>query len=241
LAVLIVIFGLIAFRERSKRDIGVRNINVEIVNNEENYFLEESDIHKLMEVDRQNLIGVSISALSLKTLEERIKRDPFIKDAEIYSDLKGNITARVELRRPVVRLTRNDGTDGYVAEDGTIMPVSDRFTARVMLMTGKYVGKLLVNNHISDDPNGAALMQLVDKIRKDEFWKAQITELNIDGKGRIRIVPAVGDERIEFGYPENVDEKLKKLMIFYKEILPRVGWNKYDRVNLEFDGQIVAE
>src|SRR5690606_31883988 len=156
LAVLIVIFGLIAFRERSKRDIGVRNINVEIVNNEENYFLEESDIHKLMEVDRQNLIGVSISALSLKTLEERIKRDPFIKDAEIYSDLKGNITARVELRRPVVRLTRNDGTDGYVAEDGTIMPVSDRFTARVMLMTGKYVGKLLVNNHISDDPNGAA-------------------------------------------------------------------------------------
>src|SRR5690606_35648121 len=97
---------------------------------------------------------------------------------------------------------------------------------------------LLVNNHISDDPNGAALMQLVDKIRKDEFWKAQITELNIDGKGRIRIVPAVGDERIEFGYPENVDEKLKKLMIFYKEILPRVGWNKYDRVNLEFDGQI---
>jgi cell division protein FtsQ len=51
----------------------------------------------------------------------------------------------------------------------------------------------------------------------------------------------VGDERIEFGRPEDVEVKLKKLMIFYKEIMPRMGWNKYDRVNLEYEGQIVAE
>jgi len=58
---------------------------------------------------------------------------------------------------------------------------------------------------------------------------------------RITIFPQVGDERIEFGKPDDVQEKFRKLMIFYKEILPRMGWNKYDRVNLEYEGQIVTE
>jgi hypothetical protein len=57
----------------------------------------------------------------------------------------------------------------------------------------------------------------------------------------ITIFPQVGDERIEFGKPENAEVKFKKLMIFYKEILPRTGWNKYNRVNLEYEGQIVTE
>jgi cell division protein FtsQ len=30
-------------------------------------------------------------------------------------------------------------------------------------------------------------------------------------------------------------------MIFYKEILPQRGWTRYERVNLEYDGQIIAE
>jgi len=55
------------------------------------------------------------------------------------------------------------------------------------------------------------------------------------------MLPQVGNERIEFGKPERVAQKFDKLMIFYKEILPRMGWNKYSRVNLEYEGQIVAE
>lgn len=240
-AVLVVVFGLIAFTERVKEDAVVRDIRVQVVNSEGNYFVEESDILTLMEVDQRNLIGVNISSLSLKALEEKIKRDPFIRNAELYCDLKGNVTARVELRRPIARMMRNDGPDGYIAEDGTIMPVSERFTSRVMLITGAYVNGLIRKQHVQDDPWGARLKEMIDWIRKDEFWHAQISELNIDRKGRITLLPQVGDEWIEFGHPEDVETKFRKLMIFYKEILPRVGWNKYDRINLEYAGQIVAE
>ena len=55
------------------------------------------------------------------------------------------------------------------------------------------------------------------------------------------MLPQVGDERIEFGLPVNEEVKLRKLRIFYKEILPKTGWNQYKRVNLEYEGQIVAE
>lgn len=30
-------------------------------------------------------------------------------------------------------------------------------------------------------------------------------------------------------------------MIFYKEILPTRGWTRYERVSLEYEGQIIAE
>lgn len=84
-------------------------------------------------------------------------------------------------------------------------------------------------------------MGLIDKIREHEFWHAQIAQLDIDNKSRITFFPQVGDEKIEFGKPEDLDVKFKKLMIFYKEILPRIGWNKYNRINLEYEGQIITE
>ena len=84
-------------------------------------------------------------------------------------------------------------------------------------------------------------MQVINTIRTNEFWNAQIAQMDIDSKGNITLFPQVGDLRIEFGQPINEKTKLKKLMILYKEILPRVGWNKYKRVNLEYEGQLVAE
>jgi cell division protein FtsQ len=78
-------------------------------------------------------------------------------------------------------------------------------------------------------------------IHEDEFLHAQIAELDIDSKGKITIYPQVGGQLIEFGKPENLEVKFKKLRIFYKEILPMRGWNTYKRVNLEYEGQIIAE
>jgi cell division protein FtsQ len=240
-AVLVVVFGLIAFTERMKGDITVRDIQVKIENLNENHFLEDQDILNRMQVDQKHLIGVGVSTLNFKSIEKKIKLDPYIEDAQLYSDLKGNITVNVKLRRPIARMVRNDGPDGYVAEDGTVMPVSEKFTSRVILLSGSYAKTLLRLQNLNQTEDGKKLMEMLNVIRDDEFWKAQITELDIDSKTRITIFPQVGDEKIEFGKPENLEIKFKKLKIFYKEILPRVGWNKYNRVNLEYEGQIVAE
>lgn len=238
--ILAMVLGLIAFAERMKEQVVVRDIKMDIRNVADNHFVDEQDIMKLMEANEANVIGVNIETLSFKAIEDKIRRNPFIRDAELYSDLKGNVTVKVDLRRPIARIVQPDGADGYIAEDGTIMPVSDRFSSRVILLSGA-VRKLLVLQNLFDEPQGERLMSLLKRIHGDEFWNAQIAELSLDEKGRITFYTQVGDERIEFGRPEEIDEKLKKLEIFYKEVLPRVGWNKYDRVNLEYEGQIVAE
>jgi len=238
---IIIVGGIIAFTERRQGSASIRDITVKVKNAYENHFLDEDDIVSLMELKKDNLKGASLDRVNMKEVENKIRRDPFIKDAQLYSDLKGNLVVSAELRRPIARIVRSDGPDGYISEDGTIMPVSDQFTSRVILISGSYVRQILNQDNISAAENGIQLMELLNTIREDEFWNAQIAQLDIDSKTRITIYPQVGDERIEFGRPENVDTKLKKLMIFYKEILPRMGWNKYDRVNLEYEGQIVAE
>jgi cell division protein FtsQ len=239
--VLVVVFGLIAFTERMKGDVAVRDIHVKIDNLHENHFLEEADVMHLMQVNRENIKGANLNTLNFKEIENKIKRDPFIKNAEVYSDLKGSLTVNVELRRPVARIVRNDGPDGYIAEDGTVMPVSDKFISRVILLSGPFVRQLLRQENMNETAEGKQLMEMLTAIREDEFWKAQLTELDIDNRIRVTLFPQIGDEKIEFGKPENIEMKFKKLKIFYKEILPRVGWNKYNRVNLEYEGQIVAE
>jgi len=240
-AALLVVVMFIAFTERRQGDVIIRDITVKIENLNENHFLDEDDIIDLMELDKQTLKGAGLEEVNLKDIEKRIRLEPFIKEADMYSDIKGNVVVRVKLRRPVARLVRNDGPDGYIAEDGTIMPVSGKYTSRVLLISGGFIRTLLKQQNVNDLEEGKQLMELINIIQEDNFWRAQIAQLDIDSKTNIAMYSQVGDEKIEFGKLDNQEAKFKKLMIFYKEILPRTGWNKYSRVNLQYEGQIVAE
>lgn len=232
---------LIAFAEREAHDTLVKDIAITIDNIEDNHFMEEEDVRRLMQLKSESLVGAERGDISLKEIERRIKADKFVGDAELYSDLKGNLLVNVELRRPIARIVRNDGPDGYIAEDGTVMPVSEKFTSRVVLISGSYSSKILNMGNLNSTEHGKQLMELLELIREDDFWKAQIAQLDVNSKAKVTMFPQVGDESIEFGTMENMEVKLNKLMVFYKEILPAKGWNKYTRVNLEYEGQIVAE
>jgi len=240
-AVLAALFGLIAFTERMKGEVTVTAIQVSLDNIQENHYLDEKDIIHLMRLDPENLKGASFNQLNFREIEQRIRQSPFVSDAQLYSDLKGNLTVNVSMRRPIARIVQNDGPDAYIGQDGTIMPVSDKFSSRVVLISGEFVPKLLKQDNIHEIEEGRQLMSLLNTIHEDSFWSAQIAQIDMDSKAKAILFPQVGDETIEFGKPENLETKFRKLKIFYKEILPRVGWNKYDRINVEYEGQVVAE
>jgi cell division protein FtsQ len=240
-AALVIVVGIISFTERKQGDVSIKDITIKIENIQENHFLDESDIMGFMQFKKEGLTGASVDQINLKSIERKIRKQPFIKKADLYTDLKGNLVVQAELRRPIARIVRNDGPDGYIAEDGTIMPVSEKFTSRVVLVSGNYVPKILAQGNMLDNEDSKKIFELINRIRADEFWSAQIAQLDVDTKSRVTLYPQVGDEKIEFGKPDNTEVKFKKLMIFYKEILPRTGWNKYNRVNLEYEGQIVTE
>src|SRR6187549_2890355 len=173
-AALVVVVAIIAFAERKQGEASIKDITIKVDNVNENHFIDEEDVVKLMQLNKENLKGASLDKVNLKDVEKKIKMNPFVEDAELYSDLKGNLVVKAELRRPIARIVRNDGPDGYIAEDGTIMPTSEKYTSRVVLVSGSYVAQLLKQNNMHEKEETQRILELINTIRQDEFWSAQI-------------------------------------------------------------------
>lgn len=238
---LIVVSFLIAFSERKQGGAVCKDVQVEIENARDNYFLDEAEILRQVETSGQQIKGINLERINLKKIEAKLKLDKHILDAELYGDLKGNLIVRVELRRPIARIVQQDAPDAYIAEDGTVMSVSENYSSRVVLVSGPFVKPLLESEDLKKSDEGAKLLAMIRYIKEDDFWSAQIAQLDIDRGGKITLYPQVTSQLVEFGEPDNIEMKFKKLMIFYKEILPTRGWNKYERVNVEYEGQVIAK
>jgi cell division protein FtsQ len=89
--------------------------------------------------------------------------------------------------------------------------------------------------------NYSQLFELINHINVDNFWKAQIAQVVIQDNGEIKLLPQVTKQYIEFGDLNHIENKFSRLKIFYKEILPRKGWNSYSRVNVKYKNQIICE
>jgi cell division protein FtsQ len=121
------------------------------------------------------------------------------------------------------------------------MGVSDKFTSRVMIISGRWAKAVMEKGNVYEMEGGKELMDMIDFINEDRFWKAQIAQMDIDARGEMVIYPQVTGQRVEFGTTENYETKLSNLMVFYKDVLPQKGWTRYERVNLKYNGQVIAQ
>lgn len=237
----IALISVIGFTENKHGGDMCKDIVIRINNQYDNYFIDEQDVLSLMTENGAYAIkGVNFRELNLKEIEERVKSERFVKRAEIYKDLKGNMLVNIDLRRPYARIVRPAAPDAYIAMDGAILPVSNKFSSRVVLISGSYADELIKHDLMETD-EGKKIFNMIRYVNNDKFWKAQIAQIDIDKKLNMTLYPQVTKQYVQFGQPEELDEKFRKLKIFYKEILPRKGWNTYDRVNLMYEGQIIAE
>jgi cell division protein FtsQ len=219
----------------------IKSIEVFIDDEVGNYFITEKDVIRLLtQGDKRRIIGMPADSIDLRALESDLEKHLFVQDAEVYRDLHGNLIARVEQCRPVARLNSERLPDRYISDLGLILPVSRHFTARVVMISGPWADDPALKD-LNQSETGLRILELLRYIEDDEFWKAQVAGMRIDKAGNVTLLPQVGRERLELGVPVALEEKFRKLVIFYKEILPVAGWNTYTRVNVEFKNQIVCE
>lgn len=237
---IITIGSLAGFASSRQNEKTCEKVSINIDNEYNNYFIGDKEIKDLLTRDgERNLEGIPNKNINLKNLEKRIEANKFVEDAEVYRGLDGNIKVQVKQNRPIARIIQAN-QDVYVDVEGHILPLSERYTARVIPITKSALLKPL-NQEFFQDSTGQSYLSLLQFIENDEFWKAQLAQMHIDGKGKVSFLPQVGDHTIEFGKPVNAELKFKKLMIFYKEVLPVMGWDKYKRVNIEYEDQIICE
>ncbi|MDX2191029.1 MAG: cell division protein FtsQ [Bacteroidota bacterium] len=238
---IIVIGSLMSFvNDRQSKKICQR-IDVSIDNELGNYFIEDVDVKNLMTYNfSENIENQSHSFISLKELESRVKKHGFVENVIVSKDYKGNLYVQVHQYKPMARLTARTGSDKYISTSGKILPVSDRFTARVLIIEGPFNAKLTQSDW-NNDSLRTPYYQFVKKINKDEFMQSMVASVFINSKGEITILPQIGKQKIEFGTPENQELKFAKLNAFYQKIIPVKGWNRYSTVNLKYQNQIICE
>ena len=219
----------------------VQRVEVSIANEFENYFINEKGITALLtKHGAEPVVGTRPEGPRLRQLEARLRAHPFVRDAQVYRDLAGNLHADVRQNRPIARLTHSDTRlDTYVDAEGHTLPLSPLFTARVATVARPSGASL--PSAFFQDSTGRRYLDFLRYVDEHEFWKAQVAEVFIEPSGKLSFTQQVGDQRIEFGLPENISEKFAKLMVFYRQIPSVLGWDTYHRVNVEYQNQIICE
>jgi cell division protein FtsQ len=241
LGVVILSFGMIAFVEKKQGDKVCPDITISLHDNGTNYFLDNEEIYRMITHNDQDIpVGSPSAKIDLKAIEQRVRSNQYVKTAQAYTDLRGQIFVEVILNVPIARFMLDGQKDFYICESGRVMPVSEKYTSRVLLLSGEYMDHIPEGN-IRNDSTYQQLFELVNYIYQDPFWKVMIAQVDIDREGYITLYPQVTKQYIEFGKPEEIEKKFLKLKVFYKKILPYKGWNHYTRVNIEFNDQIVCE
>ena len=217
LVYLIIVFTFVATKSG---EVTCRGVRVAVKNTDVNVFVDEEDVMKAIKKGYGDIMDKSILAVNKDSLERVLVKNPMIKSAQVYYSLDGYIHVNIQQREPVLRVLTGEGY--YVDRDGRVMPLSSKFTSRVVVATGD------INKKFACEKLGPFAM----KLKNEPFWDAYIEQLVVRSK--------VGDFRIVLGKVDDCDARLEKLILFLKDGITKKGWNRYKEINLKFDNQVVC-
>lgn len=244
LIILIMIWvSAIVFAEISYNDVTCTGIQIKLDSENEKALLSRKDIDRVItEEGSSYFLDKPLDKISLSKMENRVRKIPLVKNCEAHFDFSGKIVVSVREYSPIARILNNTlgspQPDQYVTNDGQFIGTSSLFTPRVLVVSGPYFQKYRKN---LKDERSSTLLPLFKFINEDEFWKAQISQIEVAEDGGVILHPTVGETKIDFGLPINIENKFKKLTVFYKQIIPNKGWNKYQWVRLKYKNQLICE
>ena len=233
-------FAAIGFAENKNYTKVCAGIIIDMEGQEDRYFLTKEDVEDVLTAQgRDQIVGGKLIHIDLKQLELRVKNNKFVEHAQVLEDLKGNLVVKVAHARPIARVIGSDSSY-YISDKGKRLPLSNRHTARVVLISGEGVDQLFKSKTetSSIDP---AMFDLLSYIEKDKFLSAQVAGITVDKRLELTLHPQITKQVILFGGCEQYVDKFKRLKLAYNDILPRKGWNTYESINLKFNDQIICK
>lgn len=229
---------LMSFIETKKAGVKCTSVNVSIPGGQ--YFIDKQEVDHIIEVTSHSLVGRPIENINIQELEDKLKANPFIEFAKVYVEMDGVLRVEVSQRQPILRVMNRYDMDFYVDQHGLKIPLSANFTARVLVANG-FIDELFTNRVDSLHTRLAKdLFKTADYIRKDSLWDAQIAQMYVNTDREIELIPRVGNQRILIGNADSLNVKLNNLQAFYKQVLPKVGWDTYKVINVKYTNQVIG-
>jgi cell division protein FtsQ len=182
--------------------------------------------------------GRPILSFNLHRLESALEKNVWIRDAQLFFDNNGILQVRVIEREPAVRVFTSGGNSFYVDSTGVQLPLQEKYPAHLPVFTNYPAAGIRTTGE--DSALTAGILQLGSFIRRDSFWMAQIAQIDITPEKTFELEPEIGDHRITFGDGSDIAAKFRRLSLFYGAILSRIGMDKYERIDVSYDGQVIG-
>lgn len=219
-------------------------VDLQIADDNSYGFLDAKEISAIMDKKGINPLGKRMDRVSLRLIEETLQKTPFVKTAQCCKTTDGHVIISLTQRSPVIRIKGSDGSDYYLDENGGIMPNS-KYVSDLIIVTGSF-SRSFAQKYISI---------LANVVMASDFWRNQIVQINVMRDKGIELIPRVGDHIVFMGYlpmsnsaekrqeevTDYVTTKLDRLEKFYRYGLSTVGWNKYERIDVQYSNQIICK
>ena len=194
---------------------------------DDNLFVTEETVSKLLIQNQESVTNKPKDIIDLNELESALNSNPMIKQAQVFMSVDGLITAEIEQKKPIARVSTN--ASYYIDETGSFMPLSTNYTARVPLVTG-YIEK--------NDLENVKVVAL--KIQNDEFLLKHVVQIHQHQDKTIDLMFRSHDFRVHLGTLKLLDKKINNLKAFYAKAMKDKALDSYKLVNLKFDKQVIC-
>lgn len=202
--------------------------------------LREASLLQLMEAAQGGpLVGRTWHALPAYQLEKQLEGHPLVQRASVVKTWQGNLVVRVREKRLLARLLARNGERFYLDEQGHLIHKCDLPPHRCLVVEGVDPCAL--------QAGGAAftalypgILEVLRCLATDPFLSRHVASLQVLEDQKLVLGTQVGTHRIEFGTAANSAEKLRKLKLFFKYVVPHKGWGAYRKINLMFQNQLVC-
>ncbi len=235
-------FSTVLTKEKEAKQV-CKSIKVTILDSSDNRFVTKDEIIELLKVEGITPEESKLKHINQHFLECILNNRNAIKRTEVSYTREGILRVDIRQRRPILRIeTENGGF--YMDETAYIFPLVRTYTSYVPVVSGNIPLALVQGQRGMAKKNAEWAQDLKELglyLYREEFWNSMVEQIYIDEKGILHLTPRIGEQEIIFGHLDNIEYKFKKLYVFYQEVIPTEGWEKYKTIDLQFGNQIVCK
>lgn len=200
-------------------------------------FITENEIEKALKPFLSK-DSTKDNKFNIHAVEQQISKIPQVEKAKIFIGINGKLNIEIQQRRALCRVINKQGVSFYVDENAVKFPLSNIFTARVPIVLGNIETNMLESR--KDSVLLRRIVNVLNQTKKMKFWDICVDQIYVNESKEIEIVSNIGQQRIVIGDDTNIENKLNTVMAFYKQGLNNLGWDKYKKIDVRFNNQIIC-
>ena len=220
--------GVLWARYKSQGEL-CTSVEVQVINADSTSFVTPQGVLSDLEHQGLNFKGKPMSQINASSIEEALGKSPYLEFADIVKCQNGRLLIRVSQLLPVLRVFDGDKSY-YVNRAGKHMDASLYYHSDVPVVQGHFTSKYPATR----------LLPLIDYVSSDSLLNSLVTMYCMRDTNNIIIVPQISGHVINMGNARDFENKFAKLKLFYREVMPKRGWDAFDTISVKWDHQIVA-